>query len=97
MYASLYVSCQSRQGDLVDYFSHLNHGYPLPLSEYGKIRKPNAKSDFLDYLSKVDVTESFTLYEEPSVNAHVIDGPAFFHLHPPTTPKTLSASRAKTN
>ena len=99
LYASLYVSCQSRQGDLyvscqrqgdlVEFPSYLNHEYPSSLSEYSKIRKPNAKNDFLDCLAKVDVTESFMLYEEQSVDAYVIDGPAFFHLHPPTISKTF--------
>ena len=28
LYASLYVSCQSREGDLADFFAHENHAYP---------------------------------------------------------------------
>ena len=69
----------------------MNHEYTSSLSEYGKIRKSNAKSNFLDCLSKVDFTE------EPSVDDYVIDGPAFFHLHPPTISKTLSVSSSKPN
>ena len=64
----------------------MNHECPPSLSEYGEIRKSNAKSDFLDFLSKVDVTESFTLNHQWML---VIDGPAFFHLHPPTILNTF--------
>ena len=59
----------------------MNHKYPSSLSEYGKIRKSNGKSDVLDCLSKVDVNESFTLHEEPSVDAYVIDGLALISVN----------------
>ena len=71
MYANLYVSYRSKQGDLVNFFAHMNHKFPPSLSEYGKIRKASSKSDFIDYLSKVDGT------------VYLIDGPAFFHSRSP--------------
>lgn len=38
LFASLYVACQRREGDLEDFFSHENHVYPPSISEYGKLR-----------------------------------------------------------
>ena len=83
LYASLYVSCQSRRGNLDDFFSHMNHEYPPSISEYGKIRKPTSKSDFLSCLPKDVIT-----FERPLVDAYVIDGPAFVHMNTPKMSST---------
>ena len=32
LYANLYVACQSRDGDLDNFFSHENHSFPISLS-----------------------------------------------------------------
>lgn len=45
--------CQSRQGNLQEFFSHENPDYQSPVSQYGTIRKPRAKSDFMKYLHEV--------------------------------------------
>lgn len=37
LYASLYIACQSRSGDLAEFFSHENHSYPPSVSEYGML------------------------------------------------------------
>ena len=47
LYASLYITCQSRDGDLDNISMYENHLYPPSLSEYGKLRKCLTKSDFL--------------------------------------------------
>ena len=47
LYSSHYIKWESRQGDLDEFFQLENHEYPPTLSDYGKIRKPTAKSDFL--------------------------------------------------
>ena len=39
LYANLYVACQSREGDLDNFFAHKNHAFPVSLSECGKLRK----------------------------------------------------------
>ena len=39
LYANLYVACQSREGDLDNFFAHKNHAFPVSISEYGKLRK----------------------------------------------------------
>ena len=45
--------CQSRQGNLREFLSHESLDYQSPLSQYGTIRKPRAKSDFVKYLDEV--------------------------------------------
>ena len=72
LYASLYVSCQGKQGDLVSFFSHMNNEYPPSLSEYGKIRK----------------ISSLMADENPPTDAYVIGGPVFVHEYKPTVSNT---------
>ena len=45
--------CQSRKGNLQEFFSNESLDYQSPLSQYGTIRKPRAKSDFMKYLDEV--------------------------------------------
>ena len=49
LFSILYVVCQSRKGNLENFFKHENHSYPVSISEYGKLRKCS-KSDFLKCL-----------------------------------------------
>ena len=70
LYASLYVACQSRDGDLDNFFIHENHLYPPSISEYGKLRKCLTKSDFLVFLN--GLTEP--IYDPPNIEMKVIDG-----------------------
>ena len=79
LYANLYVACQSRDGDLDNFFAHENHSFPVAISEYGKLCKCSNKSDFLDCLD-VYVKPSF---EPPDVDMKVIDGAAFVNANPP--------------
>ena len=67
---SSYVACQSREGDLHQFFSHENHAYPPALSVYGDFRNSDTKSDIL---------KEFDKYVEPSTSrpqstAEVVDG-----------------------
>ena len=84
LYASLYVACQSRNGDLQDFFTHENHSYPPAISEYGKLRKC-IKADFLSSL------ESFgsTCHSGPDVTAKIIDGSAAVQMTTPQDAKTF--------
>ena len=47
LYADLYVACQSREGDLDNFFAHRNHAFPVSISEYGKLQKATSKFHFL--------------------------------------------------
>ena len=85
LYANLYVACQSREGNLDNFFSHENHAFPVAISEYGKLRKATSKSDFLECLeSLIDVT-----HEAPVVSMKVIDGAAFVNMNRPMTSSTF--------
>ena len=41
LYASLYVTCQARESDLLDFFSHQNYSYPPTLLKFGKLNYTN--------------------------------------------------------
>ena len=58
LYVNLQVACQSRDGDLDNFFAHENHSFPVAISEYGKLRKSTKKSGNLDCLD-VYVKQSF--------------------------------------
>ena len=85
LYASLYIACQQREGDLDSFFSHENHSYPIAISEYGKLRKCSAKSDFLKCLD--NLVEVY--YESPNVDVKIVDGAAFVNMNPPRSSNTF--------
>ena len=84
LYASLYVSCQARESDLDDFFSHENHSYPPALSVYGKIRH-SAKSDTI----KLFAQSGSEGKEEPIVSGVVLDGAAIVQMTPACQSKTF--------
>ena len=84
LYASLYVACQVRKGNLDDFFLHENHSYPISISEYGKLRKCNEKSAFLKCLEDIKQPQ----FDSPVVDGCVIDGAAFVHMNPPVVSQT---------
>ena len=43
LFARLYISCQTRDGDLDEFFKHENQGCPPSLSHLGKLRLPKKK------------------------------------------------------
>ena len=85
LFSRLYIACQSRQGDLDNFFSHENHSYPPSISEYGKLRKCTSKSDFLKCLLMYGEFQE----EIPKVDAVVIDGAAFVNMNPPKDSPTF--------
>ena len=50
LFARLYISCQSRDGDLDEFFKHENQGCPPSLSNLGKLRLPRKKSELVECL-----------------------------------------------
>ena len=71
LFSRLYISCQTRDGDLDRFFAHENQATPPSLSIGGKIR-PSAKSDLLHYL---ELKEN-QLLQAPVVDAKFLDGAA---------------------
>ena len=84
LFSSLYVACQSRQGNLESFFKHENHSYPVSISEYGKLRKCS-KSDFLKCLPDDEELQT----NSPDVEAKIIDGAAFVNMNMPRKSNTL--------
>ena len=84
LYASLYVACQVRKGNLDDFFLHENHSYPISISEYGKLRKCNETSAFLKCLEDIKQPQ----FDSPVVDGCVIDGAAFVHMNPSVVSQT---------
>lgn len=85
LFASLYVACQTREGDIGEFFVHENHAYPPSISEYGKLRKGN-KSEFLKCLDKYGEVDH---EPPPLVTAKVIDGAVLVQMTPPGKSKTF--------
>ena len=40
LFSRLFISCQTREGDLDDFFEHENQGCPPSISQNGKLRLP---------------------------------------------------------
>ena len=84
LYSSLFVACQSRDGDLTDFFSHENHYYPPAILEYGKLRS-TAKSDTITILERYGITK----YENPTSRAIVFDGAVIVQAVSPNVSNTF--------
>ena len=50
LFGQLYISMQSREGDLEEFFSHEVQSFPPSLSEFGKLYFPGKKSELMKCL-----------------------------------------------
>ena len=64
--------------------AHEKHEYPPSLSEYGHLRLPSLRSHFLQCLKSLS-DEQLEIYNSPQVDAIIIDGAPWIHMHPPRT------------
>ena len=53
LFGQLYISMQSREGDLEEFFSHEVQSFPPSLSEFGKLYLPGTKSELMKCLEPV--------------------------------------------
>ena len=75
LFSRLCISCQTRDGDLDQFFSHENHAAPPSLSKGGKLRH-GVKADLLHCLeSNVSANRSV-----PAVDATVFEGAAVVQI-----------------
>ena len=73
LFARLYISCQTRDGDLDEFFKHENQGCPPSLSYVGKLCLPKKKCEPTECLEANTTRRT----EMPSaVDATIIDGAA---------------------
>ena len=80
----LYIACQTRDGDMDNFFKHENHAYPPSLSQLGKLRL-GTKADLTDCLEKLSTSEG----EAPPVDAVILDGAAIINMLRPVGAKTF--------
>lgn len=92
LFSRLYVACQSRDGDLDEFFRHENHPYPPSLSQCGLLRF-GTKCDMLQCLSQLNCSN-----QEISalcVDAYILDGAAVVQMLRPGMCKTFEDYRQK--
>ena len=80
LFSRLYIACQSRRGNLEEFFAHENQACPPSLSDMGKMRH-SAKSDLL---SSLQATKPAPVVagDKPEVDAEILDGAAVIHMLP---------------
>ncbi len=84
LFARLYVGCQSRDGDLEDFFAHENQSSPPAISESGKLRS-GTKSDLVQCLMEDVDTED----ESPKPRCVILDGAVLVQMLRPRNCKTF--------
>ena len=78
LFARLYISCQTRDGDLDKFFKHENQECPPSLSHVGKRRLPKKKYELTECL-EANTTRGT---EAPNaIDATIIDGAAVVNIH----------------
>ena len=78
LFSRLYISCQSRDGDLETFFEHENHPCPPSLAENNSMRQGH-KSDLMGCLEALTPRPANT----PEVDVKIIDGAALMHTLDP--------------
>lgn len=82
LFGRLFIACQSRCGDLDDFFAHENQSCPPALSAGGQMRSC-AKSDLIQCLT--GTCSNSTSTQSPSVHAKIYDGAVLVHMLFPGT------------
>ena len=85
LFARLFVSVQTRCGDIDEFFQHENHIYPPSLSEFGQLRLPTNKSDILSCLPDINSIDAI-----PNATAMVLDGAVIVNLLMPSESQTFN-------
>lgn len=84
LFSRLFISCQSRQCDLAEFFQHENQTAPASLSDSGRLHSCQ-KSQLVNILETRIVPSD----SEPMAEVLVIDGSALINALPPRTSKTF--------
>lgn len=83
-FSQLYIGCQTRDGNLDEFFRHENQACPLSLSVTGKLHL-GTKSDMLECLEGLSGAQS----EAPNVTNVVIDGAVLVQMLKPGAAETF--------
>ena len=84
LFSKLFISCQSRECDLQDFFQHENQPYPASLSDGG-----NLYSCQKSQLATILEDEATLAETEPKIDAIIVDGSAFVNSMQPRIAKTF--------
>ena len=84
LFSRMYIGCQTRDGNLDDFFQHENRAYPPSLSEGGNLRL-GSKSDLLNCMEELSKAKS----EAPVVTSVILDGAAIVQMMKPGTTRTF--------
>ena len=87
LFSRMYISCQTRDGDIDNFFSHENHAAPPALSTGGKMRL-GVKADLLSCLES-DLLENNANNSAPVADATILDGAAVVQMLNPGTSRTF--------
>ena len=85
LFSRLYIGCQTRDGNLEEFFRHENQAFPPALSSDGSIHL-GAKSDLLACMEDLHETQT----ETPVASCIIIDGAAIVQILKPTAAKTFA-------
>ena len=84
LFSKLYISCQSRDGNLEEFFHHENQACPPSISQLGKLRM-GTKSDLMKCLEKcVEPTN-----DVPHTDVVILDGAVIVNFLKPLAAKTF--------
>ncbi len=75
LFSQLYISMQSREGDLKEFFAHEIQSFPPSLSDLGKLYLPGTKSDMLNCIEQAEVSDPPSMYD-----CTVLDGAVIVHI-----------------
>eukprot|EP00745_Piridium_sociabile_P026562 TRINITY_DN4240_c0_g2_i9.p1 TRINITY_DN4240_c0_g2~~TRINITY_DN4240_c0_g2_i9.p1 ORF type:complete len:1084 (-),score=281.98 TRINITY_DN4240_c0_g2_i9:490-3741(-) len=84
LFSKLFISCQSRECDLKEFFRHENQSFPAALSDAGKLH--TCQKSHLTTILETHVTSPET---EPEADTIIIDGSALVNSLPPRSSKTF--------
>ena len=77
LFGQLYISMQSRDSDLKEFFSHEIQSFPPSLSDYGKLHLPSTKCELLKCIPSHTQPEPLSFYD-----CRILDGAAIVRFLP---------------
>ena len=78
LFSRLYIACQSREGNLQEFFKHENHPWPPSLAQASRLRE-GQKSDLVKCMEKASTLTA----ESPEVDVAILDGAVVVQMASP--------------
>ena len=78
LFSRLYIACQSREGNLQEFFKHENHPWPPSLAQASRLRE-GQKSDLVNCMEKTATPTA----ESPEVDVAILDGAVVVQMASP--------------